>query len=298
MNAGEPRVVHRYADLGGVRLHYVEAGEGPLVVLLHGFPEFWYSWRFQIPALAEAGFRVVAPDMRGYNLSGKPEKVSDYRVELLVQDVSDLIHHLGKRRACLVGHDWGGAVAWTAAMLLPELVEKLVVLNLPHPKTFMRGLLRPKQLRKSWYIFALQTPGAPGRYVQRKIFEWMLLNFRRDPVRVGTFGERDLELYREAMSRPGALTAATNYYRALLRRNPKKSASLVRRIEAPTLLIWGERDRYLGVELLQVDRDLVPHLQTERLPDASHWVQQDAPQRVNRLLRDFLKSPKPGRQQC
>lgn len=289
MNPEEPRVVHRYADLGGVTLHYVEAGEGPLVVLLHGFPEFWYSWRFQIPALVKAGFRVVAPDMRGYNLSSKPENVSDYRIELLAKDVKDLIHHLGEDRAfALAGHDWGGAVAWATAMRHPEVVGRLAVLNIPHPKTFLSGLRTIKQIRKSWYIFALQTPGSPGRYVQRRIFEWVLRSFRSDPARPGAFTEEDIELYREAMSRPGALTAATNYYRALVRRNPKKSTALIRKVDAQTLVIWGERDRYLGVELSEVDRNLVPNLRVERIPSASHWVQQDAPEKVNALLLDFL----------
>lgn len=285
-------VEHRFADLGDVRLHYVEAGaaagEGPLVVLLHGFPEFWWSWRFQIPALANAGFRVVAPDMRGYNLSSKPRGVRNYRVEALAGDVERLISHLGRERAAVVGHDWGGAVAWATAMLHPNRVWRLAILNVPHPYRFLSGLRRPRQLRKSWYVFALQVPGPPGRAVQRAVFRWVEGNFRRDPVRPGTFSEEDVRLYGEAMGHPGALTAATNYYRALFRGSPFRTRRLLRRIEAPVLVIWGERDRYLGADLADPDPAWVPNARVERLPQASHWVQQDAPERVNELLLDFL----------
>lgn len=156
-------VTHRYADLGDVRLHYVEAGEGPLVVLLHGFPQFWYMWRFQIPALAEAGFRVIVPDMRGYNLSEKLPKVADYRVELLARDVERLIEACGARSAAVVGHDWGAMVAWMAAMLHPERVERLGILNVPHPERFARGLLRPPQLLRSSYMFFFQVPRLPEK---------------------------------------------------------------------------------------------------------------------------------------
>jgi pimeloyl-ACP methyl ester carboxylesterase len=201
---------HHHADLGDLRLHYVEAGRGPLVVLLHGFPEFWYSWRFQIPILAEAGFRVVAPDMRGYNLSDKPPEVGDYRAELLGRDVERLIRVCGAESATLVGHDWGGVAAWLAAMHYPERVERLAVLNCPHPDRFLRDLWTPRQLRKSWYMFALQVPGPPGKLVQRTIFAWIKSNFRRDPVGPGTFTEEDIRRYAEAMARPGALTATTN----------------------------------------------------------------------------------------
>jgi epoxide hydrolase 4 len=287
-----PAVEHRFADLGDVRLHYVEAGEGPLVVLLHGFPEFWWSWRAQIPALAEAGFRVVAPDMRGYNLSSKPKGIESYRVEALARDVGCLISHLGEARAAaLVGHDWGGAVAWTTAMLYPERVERLAILNIPHPERFLKGLRTPRQLRKSWYVFALQVPGAPGRLVQRLVFGWVRGHFRRDPVRPGAITEEDVRRYTEAMERPGALTAATNYYRALFRRNPVRTRKLVKKVEAPVLMIWGEKDRYLVPELAAPDPAWVPNARVERLPDASHWVQQDAPEKVNALLLDFLRRP-------
>ena len=285
-----PAVAHHYADLGAVRLHYVEMGEGPLVVLLHGFPEFWYSWRFQIPGLAEAGFRVVAPDMRGYNLSDKPQGVNNYRAELLGRDVARLIRACGAERAKVVGHDWGGVVAWMAAMHYPEQVEKLAILNVPHPDRFLQGLWTLHQLRKSWYIFFFQIPWLPEQVVRAGNFAWLRSNFRNDPVRPGAFGPQDIDRYVEALSRPGALTAAMNYYRALFRQTPAQVRRQLRKVEIPVLVIWGERDRYLGTELAQPDRTWVPDVRVERLVDASHWVQVDQPEKVNALLLDFLRS--------
>ena len=282
-------MAHRYADLVGVRLHYVEAGEGPLVVLLHGFPEFWFSWRFQIPALAAAGFRVVAPDMRGYNLSEKPRGVVSYALERLAGDVERLVGALGEERAVVVGHDWGGIVAWAVAMLHPERVERLVILNVPHPERFSRGLRAPRQLLKSLYAFFFQIPWLPEKVLRAGDFAILRSVFRNDPVRPGTFGEEDIDRYVEALSRPGALTAAINYYRALARRAPTVARALRRRIEAPVLVVWGQRDLFLVPELAAPDPDLVPDARVRRLPDASHWVQQDRPERVNALLLDFLR---------
>lgn len=286
---GRAEVEHRFADLGDVRLHYVEAGadDGPVVVLLHGFPEFWWSWRSQIPALAGAGFRVVALDMRGYNLSDKPVGVESYRVEALADDVARLILHLGYERAAVVGHDWGGIVAWVLAMRRPETVERLTILNVPHPAVFPLGLRMPRQLLKSWYVFALQVPGLPGRLVEKGVFAYAKASFRRDPSRPGTFSEADIERYGAAMGQDGALTAAANYYRALLRW-PLRTRRLLRRIEAPVLVIWGEKDRYLRPELAKPDPAWVPNARVERLPHASHWVQQDRPEEVNDLLLGFL----------
>jgi pimeloyl-ACP methyl ester carboxylesterase len=287
--ASEPSLAHRHADLAGVRLHYVEAGEGPLVVLLHGFPEFWFSWRFQIPALAAAGFRVVAPDMRGYNLSDKPKGVESYALERLARDVERLIGTLGEERAVVVGHDWGGIVAWAVAMLHPERVERLVILNVPHPERFSRGLRTPRQLLKSSYAFFFQIPWLPEKVLRAGDFAIVRSVFRNDPMRPGTFGGDDIDRYVEALSRPGALTAATNYYRALARRAPTVARALRRRIEAPVLVIWGRRDLFLVPELAKPDPTLVPDVRLERLPDASHWVQQDRPEKVNALLLDFLQ---------
>ena len=284
-------VEHRYADLGDVRLHYVEAGEGPLVVLLHGFPQFWYMWRFQIPALAEVGFRVVAPDMRGYNLSEKPRGVRNYRVELLARDVERLILACGEESAAVVGHDWGAAVAWVTAMMHPGMVKRLGILNVPHPERFARGLLRPAQLLRSSYMFFFQIPRLPEKVLAAGDFASLRHTLRNEPIRPGAFTDEDIERYAEALARPGALTAALNYYRALFRRNPLKARALLRRIEAPVMVIWGERDRYLGKELAEPDPSWVPNLRLERLPDASHFVAEDRPDEVNSLLLKFLSTP-------
>ena len=292
--APEPSLAHRYADLGEVRLHYVEAGEGPLVVLLHGFPEFWFSWRVQIPALAAGGFRVVAPDMRGYNLSDKPGGLESYALERLARDVERLIGALGEERAVIVGHDWGGIVAWATAALHPGRVERLAILNVPHPERLSRGLRTPRQLLKSSYAFFFQIPWLPEKVLRAGDFALVRSVFRNDPVRPGTFGGDDIDRYVEALSRPGALTAAINYYRALARRAPTLAKKLRRRIGAPVLVIWGQKDLFLVPELARPHPALVPNARVERLPDASHWVQQDRPERVNALLLDFLGSPQQG----
>jgi epoxide hydrolase 4 len=285
------KLVHGYADLGDVRLHYVEAGEGPLVLLLHGFPQFWYQWRHQIPALVGAGFRVVAPDMRGYNLSDKPLGVRAYRVELLARDVERLIVACGGEAADVVGHDWGAIVAWTAAMRHPERVEKLAILNVPHPARFPDGLLSPMQLLRSSYAFFFQIPRLPEEVIRAGDFALLRSVLRGDPVRPGTFSEEDVQRYVEAISRPGALTATINYYRSLLR-NPRETRALLKRIEAPVLVIWGERDRFLSRRLSEPPHLWVPDLLgVKRLPDASHWVAEDRPLEVNTLLLDFLRSP-------
>jgi pimeloyl-ACP methyl ester carboxylesterase len=276
---------HHVADVGDVRLHYVEAGEGPLVVLLHGFPEFWYEWRHQIPALAAAGFRVVAPDMRGYNLSDKPEGVERYRVELLVEDVAGLVRHLGAERAHVVGHDWGGIVAWYFAMLRPELLDRLVVLNAPHPAAFAREIVKPDQMLRSAYAGFFQLPAVPELALRAGDFALLERVLRTEPARPGAFTDADVERYKEAFAQPGALTASLNYYRAFARRD--KPA--VRAIAAPTLLVWGEKDPHLVVRLTEGLEEWVPGIRVERIPEASHWVAVDEPERVNRLLAGFLR---------
>jgi epoxide hydrolase 4 len=284
-------LAHRYADLGDVRLHYVEAGEGPLVLLLHGFPQFWYQWRHQIPALVEAGFRVVAPDMRGYNLSDKPHGVQAYRVELLARDVERLIRTCGEGTATVVGHDWGAIAAWIAAMRLPGRFERLAILNVPHPARSLDGLLSPMQLLRSSYMFFFQIPRLPEEVIRAGDFALLRSVFRSDPVQPEAFTAEDIERYVGAIARPGVLTASLNYYRALLR-NPRETRALLQRVEAPVLVIWGEKDRFLSRRLAEPPRLWVPNLiRVKRLPDASHWVAEDCPLEVNTLLLDFLRSP-------
>jgi len=278
-------VTHHDADVGDVRLHYVSAGDGPLVVLLHGFPEFWYSWRHQIRALARAGYRAVAPDLRGYNLSDKPRGVHSYRIPALVEDVAGLIRACGASRVTVVGHDWGGVVAWAFAMQHPELLDRLVVLNSPHPKSMARAIRTRKQLLKSWYVFFFQLPWVPEVALRSRGFAAFVRAFQRDPLVAGVFDRSDLGRYAAAWAGPGALTAMLNYYRALGR----TGVGVTRRpILAPTLVIWSDRDRYLGRELAEPDPDLVPNARVERI-DASHWVQSEQPERVNELLLGFLR---------
>lgn len=277
----------RFATVNGVRLHYVEAGSGPLVVLLHGFPEFWYSWRHQIPVLAQAGFRVLAPDLRGYNLSNKPRGVANYRIDLLVGDVAGLIAHAGERDAIVVGHDWGGAIAWETALRRPDVVCRLIVLNCPHPAAMARGMRSPRQLLRSWYMFFFQLPWLPEAALRAENYEAIRRKFREDPVRKGAFRPEDLREYRNAIGRPGALTSAINYYRAAARFAGSEMRRERARISAPSLLIWGEQDRYLGTALVEESKRLVPQLRVERIPNASHWVQVDAPERVNRAMLEF-----------
>src|SRR5918994_1728668 len=284
-------LAHRYDDLGDVRLHYVEAGGGPLGVLLHGLPQFWYEGRHQIPVLVKAGFRVVAPDMRGYNFSDKPPGVRAYRVELLARDVERLILACGEGTAALVGHDWGAIVAWIAAMRYPERVEKLAILNVPHPARLLDGLLSPTQLLRSSYVFFFQIPRLPEEVIRAGDFAFLRSALGRDPVRSGALTAEDIERYIEAIARPGALTATINYYRALLR-YPGETRALLQSVSAPVLVIWGERDRFLSRRLAEPPRLWVPNLLgVKRLPDASHWVAEDRPLEVNTLLLDFLRSP-------
>lgn len=279
---------HREADVNGIRLHYVEAGDGPLVVLLHGFPDFWYGWKHQIPALANAGYRVIAPDLRGYNLSDKPKGVKSYRHEAIVDDVAALIRHAGGGKATVVGHDWGGLIAWATPMRHPDLVERLIVINAPHPQVWAREVWKPRQLWRSWYQFAVQIPRLPEAAIRARDFAMLRSILRKDPARPGAFTEEDIQLHVEAMARPGALTAALNYYRAMMRRNPIRMMKSMRRIDVPTLLIWGEKDRYLGPWLTHGLERWVPDIRVECLPDASHWVMVDEPERVNRLIEEFV----------
>jgi epoxide hydrolase 4 len=283
-----------YAEIGGQRLHYVEAGEGPLIVLLHGFPEFWYGWRHQIKPLAAAGFRVVAPDMRGYNLSSKPDSIAAYDTGQLTADISGLIHERGPGSAMLVGHDWGGSVAWATAMQHPEVVERLAILNAAHPRKLSEGLHHPGQLRRSWYFFFFDLPELPESVVRADRWRFFR-HFLRD-ARSGAFTEQDMERYIEAWSQPGAASGMINYYRNSVRQPPKRAEAQIRPVQAPTLVIWGDDDRYLGSELAEPDHDDVPDLDhVERLPDASHWVHHDEPERVTQLLTEFVALANPSK---
>ena len=291
--AAEPWT-HREERVGDVRLHWVEAGEGPLVLLLHGFPEFWLAWRRQVPALAAAGFRAVAPDLRGYNLSEKPTGVASYRMNRLAGDVADLVRYLGYERTYLVGHDWGGVIAWCVPALHPGLVERLAILNAPHPILFRRKLATLAQARRSSYVFYFQLPFFPERSLTRRRAGFLKGMLRHDPATPGAFSPEEIEAYREAFLRPGAATAAVNYYRAAFR-SGTRIPGLRRCLDGvPTLVLWGEQDRYLGRELLDGLEALVPDLRVVRFPGASHWLPSDAAEKVNEELIAFLTAPRPA----
>lgn len=282
---------HRFLEANGLRFHAVVDGEGPLVLLLHGFPEFWYSWRHQIPALAGAGFTVVAPDLRGYNESDKPEEIEAYRIGQIVEDVAGMVRALGHERALVVGHDWGGSVAYALAMRRPEMTQAIAVLNCPHPAAFAAAVFGGRsleQMKKSWYMFFFQLLELPERLLAADNFR-LLRAFAYTRARPGTFSTKDLQAYREAFSKPGALTGAINWYRAMLRR-PQPPERQFPPIVCPALVIWGERDHFLGKELTRgMKRYFSGPFTIHYLPGVSHWVQQEAPARVNSRLIKFLK---------
>ncbi|WP_165249369.1 alpha/beta fold hydrolase [Paludisphaera soli] len=281
---------HSTIPTNGVRLHVVESGPegGPPVILLHGFPEPWACWRRQIGPLADAGFRVLAPDQRGYGLSDKPGPVSAYALDALADDVLGLVESTGRPRAALVGHDWGGIVAWWVATRNPERVERLAILNAPHPAASKRYLLTsPRQLLKSWYVFAFQLPRLPEALLRRDDFR-PLAESLRNTSRPGTFADADLDEYRRAWSQPGAITAMIHWYRALLRYGP--SAGRSARVVVPALILWGARDRFLERGIAEASLALCDRGRLEFFDEATHWIQHEEPDRVNRRLIEFLGS--------
>ena len=290
MNDLDRNIRHRQFDTGQVRLHLVESGpaNGRSVLLLHGFPEFWYGWRGQIGPLAEAGYHVIAPDQRGYNLSDKPPGVRAYMIELLVADVIAIIRDSGSDPIDLVGHDWGAVVAWHVCMRFPELVRKLVILNVPHPAA-MAATLRAswRQRLRSWYILFFQIPWLPERLLAMNKAAG-LIRLLRGSGGKGSFAGSDLERYREAWMQPGAIEGMLGWYRAALRFLGK--TFLERRVTTPTLILWGERDVALETEMARKSLDWCDEAQLVTFPTASHWVQHDQAVAVNQHLLEFLGS--------
>lgn len=277
---------HEYVTTNGIRVHYVTQGEGPLMILLHGFPEFWYSWRYQIPEFAQ-DFKVIALDLRGYNDSDKPEEQSAYVMDEFVQDIKGVIQRLGYSKCVLVGHDWGGSIAWNFAYAYPEIVERLIVLNLPHPAKLAQGLQTPQQLLRSYYVFLFQIPWLPEFLLQSLDYQLIEAAFKGMAVDKTTFTKADLDAYKDAAAKRGALTAMLNYYRNIFQQkiiNQKWSV-----LEVPTLMIWGEEDAALGKELTYGTEAYVRNFQIKYIPNCSHWVQQEKPQLVNQYMRDFLE---------
>ncbi|HEY8019632.1 MAG TPA: alpha/beta hydrolase [Thermoanaerobaculia bacterium] len=279
----------RVISVGDVRLHAVEAGpqDGPLAVLLHGFPEFWYAWRKQIGPLAAAGYRVLAPDQRGYNLSDKPRGVAAYGLDRLADDVLGLLDEAGRERAILVGHDWGGLVAWWTAIRHAERCSHLAVLNMPHPRVMERFLLRDRaQRRRSSYIFQFQLPWLPERRLAAGNFARAAAALAKTS-RPGTFSDEDLARYRAAWSQPGAMHAMIQWYRAAFRARPRRPPTT--RVRVPALLVWGAGDRFLGREMAAPSLARCERGRLVVVDEATHWVQHEEPERVNRLLLEFFR---------
>ena len=279
---------HNYLEANGIRLHYVTEGDGPLMLLLHGFPECWYSWRHQIREFSK-DYKVVALDLRGYNQSDKPKAVSDYALPKLIADVAGTIRALGHEKCILVGHDWGGVIAWAFAYAHPDMLEKLIALNFPHPAKYAEGLRTFQQLRRSWYILLFKLPVLPEWLLKLNNYAAIRAAFRAPATNnPEACTEADVNKLVEAAAKPGALTGMMNYYRSIFR-----FKSFWNRdwevLEVLTLMIWGEDDVALGKELTYGTEAYVAHLQLHYIPDCSHWVQQEQPALVNQYMRMFLK---------
>jgi pimeloyl-ACP methyl ester carboxylesterase len=287
---------HGFATVNGVRLHYAESGTGnQLVLLLHGFPEFWYSWRHQLDALGKH-FHVVAPDMRGYNLSDKPARVEDYRVDVIVGDVIGLIDHFGASRAAVIGHDWGATVAWAVAQRHPDRVSKLAVMQVP-PAAVWRANMSLRQVLRSWYMLFFQLPRVPEWMIGRKNMAAIDRTFTESVFRKGSFSADEIEKYKEALRQPGALSSAVNYYRANINRlasrgsksNSEASSSSNERTRVPTLFIFAEQDFAILPETVRGVADHVDAPYRElRIKHSGHWVQNEAAEEVNDALIEFL----------
>ncbi|SDY54738.1 alpha/beta fold hydrolase [Halopenitus persicus] len=278
----------RIRETNGVGLHVVEAGpaDGELLVLLHGFPEFWYGWHAVIESLASAGFRVVVPDQRGYNLSEKPDGIAPYRIGELARDVVGLIDAYGRETALLAGHDWGAAVGWWVALHHPGRLRRFVAVNLPHPTVFRRTLRTSwRQRLRNWYILAFQLPWLPERVSRVRNWAPVVEGMRRSS-RPGAFDNEDFDRYRRAWSRPGAFAGMVNWYRAVARERPTPARTAV---DVPTLVVWGAGDRFLRRSMAA---ESLAHCSNGRLlmvHDATHWILHERPNRVARAIREHVE---------
>lgn len=293
-----PPIEHNTAEVNGVKLHYAESGSGKLMLFLHGFPEFWYGWKNQLEEFGRDHL-AVAPDMRGYNLSSKPAEVEQYRIPLLIEDVRALAAHLGgnpNRKFILVGHDWGGVVAWVYAIAHPETIEKLVIVNAPHPAIFQRELRdNPAQQKASAYMLMFRSPEAE-KTLSANDYQMLVNAVLGAGLKDGSFTEADKRAYLEAWSQPGALTGGLNYYRASQVGPPSgaetgSSAAPAlpgMKVNVPTLVIWGEKDTALLTGNLEGLDAHVAQLTVRRIPDGTHWVVHEKPSDVNRYIREFI----------
>ncbi len=281
---------HSFVDTNNIRLHCVTQGQGELVLLLHGFPEFWYSWRNQIPALARH-YKVVVPDLRGYNDSDKPE--GGYDLDTLTKDIRGLIEGLGYVKAHIVGHDCGGAIAWNLAQKSPQAIDRLAILNAAHPHKYFQELMgNVDQLRRSWYVLAFQVPGIPEWIIQQNLKDFVKALLQGQAIRKSAFSGEITQIYQAALEKPGALVAALKYYRHLLL--PQNWFNWLQKptpITAPTLILWGEEDSLLSNKLTEgLDKLITAPFKLKLIPNCGHWLQQEAPQTVNRELLNFLRA--------
>ncbi|MDQ0462606.1 pimeloyl-ACP methyl ester carboxylesterase [Caulobacter ginsengisoli] len=287
----DPAITSRLVQANGQSFMVDECGGGDDVALfLHGFPESRYSWRYQLPLLASLGWRAVAPDLRGYGQSSRPRDKAAYRIEHLIADAAGLFDALGAKRRLLVAHDWGAAIAWGFAIEKARPLDGLVIMNVPHPSVFlaaMRG--NAAQWKKSWYIAFFQLPGIPEAAMTARNAEAVARAFTGMAVDKSRFPPEVTDHYRRNALIPGAMTAMINYYRAnvatMARWGPGKAAV----IETPTLMLWGEEDAALGLELTEGYEGLVTDFTLRRFPGVSHWVQQEAPEAVNTALEGWLR---------
>ncbi|WP_299824826.1 alpha/beta hydrolase [uncultured Pontibacter sp.] len=280
-----------YFDLREVTLHVAMAGEaeGELVLFLHGFPEFWFGWQKQLDFFAAQGYMAVAPDQRGYNLSSKPQAVEEYTLEKLTEDIVGLIAALGKEKVVLVGHDWGGVVAWSVAMHFPDLLHKLIILNMPHPIVMLQHLRNnPRQMLRSWYTAFFQVPVLPEQAA--KVLNYtMLEKSMTGTANANAFSEEELATYKEAWKQPGAITSMINWYRAFKHTH----LNLRRKINLPTLMLWGMKDTALGAEMAEPSISLCPQGKLIFLDEASHWLHHEQPDKVNQEILAFLRESEP-----
>ncbi len=271
-----------------------EGGPRGLALLLHGFPELAFSWRYQIPALAADGYEVWAPNLRGYGRSSKPPKVADYSMDRLLADIGALIDASGRDEVTLVGHDWGAAQAWMFAIREVRPLERLVIMNVPHPACMRRELRSIRQLLKSWYMFFFQIPWLPEKLLCARRAKAVGDSFEKMAVDSTRFPAVVTDVYREAALRPGAMRSMVNYYRAAFRGARAMASEDLPVIETPTLMLWGLEDTALSKETTDGTDEHVADLTIRFLPGVSHWVQQEAPEIVNALLLAWLDgSPVP-----
>lgn len=297
--AGDPQnhIAIRYVEAGGLTFEVAEAeardaggnaqASDRLALCLHGFPELHFSWRNQIPMLARMGYRVWAPNLRGYGASDRPGDVRDYALDRLTQDIAALIDASGAKEVTLIAHDWGAVIAWSFAILKLRPLKNLVIMNVPHPMIGQREIRHWRQLRRSWYIFFFQLPWLPELMLGRKNGTAVGKIFERTSCNPRNFGPDVQAIYNSAAMRPGARRAMVNYYRALLRYRSSVDLGEAR-VDVPVLMIWGEEDVALNICCTQGTEQWVRDFTLQRLPRVSHWVQQDAPEKVNAILADWL----------